>query len=170
LKAAATFPAEMVSIELRRVTPDDWEDWRALRLRALAEDPAAFGSTLAEWSGEGDTEVRWRRRLESVPLNLVAFVAGEAVGMVSATPLEDDLVELISMWVAPEARRTGVAKALIDETIGWARDEGASQVALDVRENNVSALALYRACGFVDVGESPNLGPDTPERRMSRRL
>ena len=50
--------------------PDDWQLWRELRLAALAEAPDAFGSTLAEWSGAGDTEQRWRTRLHGVALNL----------------------------------------------------------------------------------------------------
>lgn len=33
-----------------------------------ADAPAAFGSTLAEWSGTGDTEQRWRARLRDVAL------------------------------------------------------------------------------------------------------
>jgi hypothetical protein len=33
---------------------------------ALAEAPEVFRSTLAEWSGGGDIEQRWRARLEDV--------------------------------------------------------------------------------------------------------
>lgn len=52
--------------EVVNVSPDSWRMWRELRLAALAEAPNAFGSTLAEWSGAGDTEQRWRARLEDV--------------------------------------------------------------------------------------------------------
>jgi len=57
-------------IETIVLDPDDWQLWRELRLAALAEAPDAFGSTLAEWSGAGDTEQRWRTRLHGVALNL----------------------------------------------------------------------------------------------------
>jgi hypothetical protein len=67
------------------LTSDDWQLWRQLRRRALAEDPAAFGSTLAQWSGAGDTEQRWRARLNDVACNLVVFDDGVAAGMISAT-------------------------------------------------------------------------------------
>ncbi|MBU7600615.1 hypothetical protein JGS22_024025 [Streptomyces sp. P38-E01] len=36
---------------------------RLLRLAALAEAPYAFGTTLAQWQGEGDRPDRWRARL-----------------------------------------------------------------------------------------------------------
>ncbi len=50
-------------IEVRVVTADAWRAWRQLRLSALAQAPAAFGSTLAQWSGPGDIEERWCARL-----------------------------------------------------------------------------------------------------------
>jgi hypothetical protein len=51
------------SFRLRVLTPDDWRLWRTLRLLALEESPEAFGATLAEWTGPGDAEDRWRGRL-----------------------------------------------------------------------------------------------------------
>lgn len=160
----------MACVDLQLLAPDDWRAWRDLRLRALEEAPYAFTSTLAEWSGEGDTEVRWRDRLSSVPANFVAWFGGSPAGMASATSPDDGEVELISMWVAPEARRSGVATALIDAIVAWALSKGATLVALDVREDNIGAIDLYRACGFVDVGVSQNSEHDAPERRMERLL
>ena len=68
-------PAEDQSSEFnfRRLTEDDWTLWRDVRLRALADSPGAFGSTLGYWSGPGDREERWRSRLADVPFNVVAL-------------------------------------------------------------------------------------------------
>lgn len=68
-------------IDVLALTPDDWELWRQLRRAALTEAPASFGSTLADWSGDGDTEQRWRARLEDVALNLALAVDGDLTGM-----------------------------------------------------------------------------------------
>jgi ribosomal protein S18 acetylase RimI-like enzyme len=103
-------------------------------------------------------------------LNLVAWLEGNPVGMASATSPANDEVEVISMWVAPEARRSGVATALIAAIGTWAFDEGATRLALDVRDDNVSAIDCYTASGFVHVGQSHNSQPDAPERRMLRLL
>jgi hypothetical protein len=74
-----------------------------LRLAALAEAPEAFGSTLAEWTGAGDAEDRWRARLSSVPFNAIGTCNGEPAGMVGATAINDGgAVELIWMWVSPD--------------------------------------------------------------------
>ncbi len=157
-------------IVVRTLTEDDWPEWRALRLAALTEAPEAFGSTLADWSGAGDTEARWRGRLHHVPYNVLALRDDVAVGMVSATEPHEDGVELVSMWVAPSARGHGVGDALVDAVAAWARERGVATVTHDVRASNDRAVALYARNGFVDVGASPGTPGDPPERRMRRSL
>lgn len=157
-------------IELKRISPDDWPQWRRLRLEALREAPHAFGSTLADWQGEGDTEPRWRNRLMSVELNVIAYVGGIPAGMASGHRQQDG-VELISMWVAPFARGTGVGDRLVGVVVDWALREGARQVLLSVKADNRPALRLYGRHGFMDAGPSPESDPGaTPERRMIRSL
>lgn len=73
------------AISHRILNPDDWQLWRNLRLQALEEAPYAFSSRLADWQGEGDTEVRWRARLSAVPFNIIADLNDAPAGMVSAT-------------------------------------------------------------------------------------
>lgn len=147
-------------LELRRLAADDWEFWRAVRLAALADAPHAFGATLAEWTGSGDTELRWRHRLDTVPLNLVAIVDECPAGQASGTERDPDgRVEVISMWVAPWCRRRGVGLALLDGVVDWARDEAASAVALAVKRSNQPAAALYLRAGFERTDE-PAHAPD----------
>lgn len=154
-------------IQQRTLGPDDWRAWRSLRLAALAEAPAAFGSTLAEWTGDADTEQRWRSRLASVPLNVALTLDDAPAGMVSATaPGLDRAVHLISLWIAPFARGRGVSDAAIDYVLTWARAEhGVVTVALSVKADNVPAIRLYQRHGFADSGPSP----DDPGERMMRR-
>lgn len=136
-------------ISLRVISADDWRAWRELRQEALREAPSAFGSTLAQWQGEGDTEARWRARLTDVPFNAIAHTDGTAAGIASGTALSPDgAVELISMWVAPFARGRGVGDALIDAVVQWARTQRASRVTLAVVPQNMHAIALYTRHGF----------------------
>lgn len=160
----------MSAIRVRTLTEDQWPEWRALRLAALATDPDAFGSALAEWSGPGDVEVRWRARLAAVPCNLLADLDGAAAGMVSAALLGEGVAEVLSMWVAPPARGRGVGDALMNAALGWARAEGASQVILNVRSANQPAIGLYRRHGFDDAGPASPPGDPHPERRMALEL
>lgn len=154
-------------MEVVALGPDEWRRWRVLRLAALSEAPAAFRSTLAQWSGAGDTEERWRSRLTGVPHNLVVVADGRDVGMVAlAAPDGDEPPELVSMWVAPEARGTGAADVAVRAVLERADAAYAGRaVVLSVRADNAAAVRLYARHGFVDIGVSPD---DERERRMRR--
>lgn len=150
------------------LVPEDWRLWREVRLAALADAPAAFGATLESWSGARDTEHRWRQRLEDVPLNLVAMDDDHPVGQASGiAPDERGHAELISMWVAPAARGTGVAHALIDAVAVWARSAGASALRLSVRRPNDRAIRSYLRNGFSHTDEP---GDEPAELAMIRPL
>ncbi len=151
-------------VRLAVLTPDDWGVWRSLRLRALAEAPYAFGSTLAEWTGPGDREDRWRGRLADVGLNLVAYAGQEPVGMASGLAERPGEVEVISMWVAPEGRGRGISRLLLDEVRAWAAHAcPGAEVVLAVRRDNHQARSAYAAAGFVEAGGS---GEDPSELMM----
>jgi ribosomal protein S18 acetylase RimI-like enzyme len=157
---------------LERLSSNDWPLWRSLRLQALAEAPYAFGSKLADWQGAGDIEARWRERLTAVPFNLIAVLRNYPAGMMSATePDSDGTVELISLWVAPSVRGCGVGDALIEAAIGWAVEQKASQISLDVTEGNRYATKLYVRHGFLESGNVVvNPADETSEFRFVKSL
>jgi len=156
-------------IALRRVGPDDWREWRSLRLEALREAPYAFSSSLADWQGRGDTERRWRRRLESVPFSVIALLDGAAVGQVSGTACSTNAsVELLSMWVAPVGRGRGVGDVLVEAVVDWARQQSANRVVLSVRHTNSHAIALYERNGFVRTQHNTEDGEFSMARRLRR--
>lgn len=154
---------------MTRITADDWRLLRRLRLAALEEASYAFSQQLSDWTGPGDTEARWRSRLTAVPFNVVAYLAGSEAGIVSgATPTTSN-AQLVSLWVAPEARGRGVGDALIHTIIDWARGNGARAMHLDVFADNAHAIRLYQRHGFVDRGPKPASHVDDPTR-VERRM
>ena len=62
---------------------------------------------------------------------------------------------LDNIAVAPEARRRGVADALLDVLTGFGR-ENLAALMLEVRASNVAAIALYKKHGFAAVGQRKN--------------
>jgi ribosomal-protein-alanine N-acetyltransferase len=63
-----------------------------------------------------------------------------------------DEAEILTFCVAPEARRAGLGRALLDAGCDDARKLGARALFLEVGEKNEAALALYRDAGFSTVG------------------
>ena len=78
---------------LRRLTPDDWAVLRDVRLRALADSPDAFGSTLEREQDLDEKE--WRRR--SVSAVWVVEVEGRPVAMAGTFPNEG-VLQVWGMW------------------------------------------------------------------------
>ncbi len=155
----------MTGPDLVRVGPDEWETFRDVRLASLADAPGAFGATYADWVDA--SEDRWRSRLTDVPFTVVASVDGRGVGVVSGAPSETE-VWLISMWVAPDHRGTGLAGRLIDEVASWASARG-QDTHLMVRDDNARAIRAYERAGFTDLGVPEDWPDDAlPERRMRR--
>ncbi|WP_367118766.1 GNAT family N-acetyltransferase [Phenylobacterium sp.] len=56
--------------------------------------------------------------------------------------------EILTVGVAPWARRRGVARALMTAAIGAARAAGAADLFLEVDVDNAPAVTLYEALGF----------------------
>jgi ribosomal-protein-alanine N-acetyltransferase len=63
--------------------------------------------------------------------------------------------ELLLIAVSPEARRAGLAFAMLHVLFDAARKRGARQLLLEMRRGN-PAEALYRKMGFVPIGHRPN--------------
>lgn len=60
--------------------------------------------------------------------------------------------EILTLAVAPAARRRGTGRALVEAAAGVAGTLGAETLFLEVAHDNAAALALYDAAGFSRVG------------------
>ncbi len=77
--------------------------------------------------------------------------------------LVHDELHVLNIATALEARRRGVAWALMEEAAARARRGGAVLATLEVRRSNEGAIALYRALGYRQVGVRPNYYADEGE-------
>lgn len=140
---------------IRKLAPDEGRIYRDLRLAALADSPDAFGSSLAGEQGRSDAE--WSARLapSDGDLPLVAEVDGRPVGLAwgRIEQTEADTARVYQMWVAPEHRRSGAARLMLDAIVDWARDKKLRRVELFVARDNTPATELYLAAGFKPIGE-----------------
>ncbi len=97
---------------------------------------------------------------------LVAESEAVILGFAAVSALldgQENRCELESMAVAPGARRRGTASALLQAILLWAGNQGARQLALEVREANAPALALYQRFGFRIQGRRPRYYRDPEE-------
>lgn len=55
------------------------------------------------------------------------------------------------LWVEPEARGRGVARALLAAVERWAREQGADWLGSDTAPDNHTSRAWHRAAGFAEI-------------------
>lgn len=138
---------------VRPTTEADWETLRAIRLAALLDAPTAFGLTHA--TAAAYSEAQWRDRAagRTRAQYLLAFVDGEAAGMIGGFETPALELNLIGMWVKPEHRGTGAAASLVASIKARAFAQGHERVVLEVSPDNARAAAFYRKQGFAFLRE-----------------
>lgn len=137
---------------IRRLTPADAAAWRDLRLAALTDAPAAF-------TADHDDEAARPLAAFADHLATSSVFAAEGANRLDATAgfyIRDGRKTchrgmLWGLYVRPEARGQGLARALIETIKAHARGQ-VEELALGVGTDNPAAIALYRATGFVRIG------------------
>lgn len=138
---------------LRDLRPTDRTQWEQLWAGYLA----FYQSTLAPEV----TETTWRRffdRAEPMQALVAADHLGELLGFAHTvfhrgTWAIGDLCYLEDLFVAPSARKQGVARALIEAVYERADTRGCERVYWLTHESNTAARALYdkvaKHAGFI---------------------
>jgi ribosomal protein S18 acetylase RimI-like enzyme len=124
-------------------------------LDAYARDPMGGGEPLA-----GDARARLipdlkGRMLRGDALVLIARRAGKPLGVAVcfasySTFRGRPVLNLHDLAVLPEARGSGVGRALLTAVEDAARARRCCKVTLEVREDNARARAVYARAGFAD--------------------
>lgn len=134
---AAGWMWETGGMVVRMVAERDRERWGAMR-RAL-------------WPGHEDHVGDIGRYFSSRPEDAAVWVAESAelglCGMVEVS-MVGGMGYVEGWWVAPEARRQGVGRALLEAGEAWVRGRGGVGMESDCAEGNEVGRNAHRACGY----------------------
>ena len=114
-------------------------------VEAVAElEKACF---TAPWSLKGLRE----ELVNPMAFFIVALIEGQVAGYAGLHHVLDEGF-IANVAVGEAYRRRGVASALLEAFIAYARDHGLVLLTLEVRVGNTAAQALYQQYGFVEDG------------------
>jgi ribosomal protein S18 acetylase RimI-like enzyme len=82
------------------------------------------------------------------PRAFAVIAEGDDVLSVGACCIVNGIAAIFSMRTRSDARGRGLAKRVLTSLLDWAAQAGASQICLQVDEDNAAATALYRRAGF----------------------
>lgn len=104
---------------VRSLAPEDWKEFRGLRLKALEENPIAYGIAVTDESVRSDEE--WKSICQDAyngkgKWYFIAEYKNRLVGIIGAHEQNGTymrhLVEIVGAYVDPDFRRCGVMKQL----------------------------------------------------------
>jgi len=146
----------VVPIDIREVKPEEYEEAGGITASAWREflpadpDPEweAYLAEIADIRGRASRTVVLGAFEDGRPLGTVTLEVDRKIGN-EGIPLAPDSANVRMLGVAPDARRRGVGRALMEAALAEARARGKRAVTLNTAERMRSAVALYQAMGFI---------------------
>ena len=142
-----------MEITVGKLSEDNWEKFREIRLEALRNETIAFGSSYEE---EVDRpEALWKERIKGA---VFAFSGEKIIGLMSYK--DEDRIKtkhksgIYSVYVKPEYRNKGIGKKILTEVLRLIKEnKDIKKVNLTVNPAQLSAIKLYESFGFKTVGK-----------------
>jgi ribosomal protein S18 acetylase RimI-like enzyme len=168
---------DAAAITVALLTPSDVDEYRRVRLRALAEHPEAFRSDAEEEAAKSTRwwEERLAPRTESNATFVGAWTAARRLVGTAGLLFETrrkvrHTATVVGMYVMPEHAGRGIGARLLDACVDVARADAALEILyLTVTSTNTGAIRLYERVGFVAYGLEPRamrLGDRTFDKLM----
>lgn len=150
----------MGQIEIITLSPDNWKKYKEIRLEALKNAPTAFSDTYEEAILNNDQ--KWIDRLintENRKSDIILFakVKEQIIGMIgvywNSRLVTGHTANIWGVYVNYNYRNSGVGKKLVNAVIAEIKKvPQLIKMSLGVNTKNVSAIHLYKSCGFKIVG------------------
>lgn len=103
---------------------------------------------LAERDGAEHGFYAQYNKIDLIRHAVVAYQHGQPVGCGAFKEFEPGTVEIKRMYVQPECRQQGVARAVLDELEVWAGELGYAIAVLETGKRQPEAIALYKRSGY----------------------
>lgn len=122
-------------------------------IRAIIKAVGAEFGAVGEGFGPSDPEVDAMSAhyiADTKSLYLVATLNGKIVGGCGLAPFNnsEQVCELKKLFLLPESRGLGLGKALSEQCLSFATEQGFSSCYLDTLSSMTSAIKLYEKLGF----------------------
>ena len=146
--------------QIKRLTPEDVEAYRDIRLESLQQSPEAFGSTWEESKARPVEQMTGFLTNDTDRFILGAYIENSLIGLASFHRHGGKKMahkgEINQMYVAPQVRGQGIGRRLLEDIIQRAHQlDNIESIQLAVVVGNPAARKLYQNLGFETYGTEP---------------
>jgi L-amino acid N-acyltransferase YncA len=143
-----------MGLEIRAMSPEDWEQVQAIYEQGIASGLATFEREAPSWE-------RWDAGHHAFG-RLVARFEGRVIGWAALSPVSGRCcyagVAEVSVYVDQDHCRQGVGRQLLLATITESERHGIWTLLGGTFPENEASLRLQRACGFRVIGKRERIG------------
>lgn len=141
-------------MQITKLSPNRWQDYKNLRLEAVEDSPQSFFNTVEEINAQSDES--WQEKITNV-----FFAVDDADKLVGMAGYYCDtreklahIAKVVSVYVSPDYRSKGAGRALLMAVIEDAKAKPqVKKLQLEVITTQVAAFKLYESLGFKKIGE-----------------
>jgi RimJ/RimL family protein N-acetyltransferase len=153
-----------MSVSIRRLREEDWQELRAIRLHALQSDPSVFRSNHEKESAM--TEADWKGLLQTE--DAAIFLLVDEVAPIGMTGIAVDRGDprkkravLWGSWLEPRWRGRGLSHRMYQERLAWAQQHPTIEtVVVSHRASNLRSQQAIQKHGFVMTHTVEQVWPD----------
>ena len=140
--------------QIRRLVEADWPVVRAIYLEGIATGNATFETEAPGWAA-------WDAAHFPAP-RLVAVSDETIVGWAALTRVSTRTVYVgvaeVSVYVANDARGSGVGRALLEKLVSESEAKDIWTLQASIFPENTASLRLHKSCGFREIGRRDRIG------------
>jgi len=137
-----------MSIQIRAMTPEDWEPVRAIYLAGIATGQATFETEAPTWTIWNNSHLLAPRLVAISRENIGGWAA---LSPVSARAVYTGVAE-VSVYVAEQMRGAGLGGFLLEALVKESEENRIWTLQASIFSENVASISLHNSCGFREVG------------------
>ncbi len=153
----------MSEFKIRQLKPEDWKDYREIRLEALRVNGEFFCPSK---DNTKFTEADWTNHLENPNSAIFGIYKGsQIVGLTGIVRENNDAnatsAQMVMSYIKKEFRGQGLSKMFYDARIAWAKSQSdIKTLVVEHRDDNFASEGAHKKFGFEYVGSSMQAWPD----------
>lgn len=153
----------MTDAIIRKLTKEDWESLREIRLKALEEHPGNFSARLDDVSSKNESY--WHDLLDSK--GKCIFGLFEGANLIGISSIFDEgfydgrkFGSLHMSYIKPDYRNRHLSRLFYEARIKWAREHEIQSLHVSHRENNEASRKAIERQGFYRIKQEIIEWPD----------
>lgn len=147
-----------MNIKIETAKSEDWQLIQKLNNQVFVNDKDHDEDLDLDWPFS-ETGIKYYKKLANGEYGkcLIAYVDHKPAGYVALAVKDFGYrkslyVEVENIGVDPEYRSHGIGKLLIEESVKWAKEKGATKLYVSAFWKNTKSLDFYKKNGFYEVG------------------